>query len=163
GGGASPVRAGASGRGAAHDEPRVATGRTLMVLGDLPDPEQAAEALAVATAQGWPVVAAPFGVGDRSRVVPHGCLLLTVGDWLDAHPPDRVLVVGRCTLNRETGALLRRPGVRVEAVGPGGEWPDPSHVVQRVHSWQALADDPALLGRADAAWAEAWQSAGARM
>ncbi|HLS45010.1 MAG TPA: 2-succinyl-5-enolpyruvyl-6-hydroxy-3-cyclohexene-1-carboxylic-acid synthase [Ornithinicoccus sp.] len=160
---ASPAGTDASGRGTAHDEQPGTTGRTLMVLGDLPDPEQAAEALTVATAQGWPVVAEPFGVGDRSRVVPHGSLLLTAGDWLDAHPPDRVLVVGRCTLNRETGALLRRPGVRVEAVTTGGEWPDPSHVVQRVHTWQALADDPGLLCRADAAWAEAWQSAGARM
>src|SRR5690606_24475732 len=101
-------------------------------LGDLPDAHQAEEALAVAAAHGWPVVAEPFGAGDRSTVLPHGSLLLTATDWLQAHAPERVVVVGRCTLNRETGALLRRDGTSVEVVTPSGTWPDPSHVADRV-------------------------------
>lgn len=131
---------------------------TLMVLGDLPAPHLAEEALAVAVAQGWPVVAEPFGAGDRSTVLPHGSLLLTATDWLDTHAPERVLVVGRCTLNRETGALLRRGGVRVEAVTPTGSWPDPAHIVERVHDWSVLGGG-ALAGQ-DAGWAHAWRLAG---
>ena len=132
---------------------------TLLVLGDLPSPHLAAEALAVAVAQGWPVVAEPFGAGDRSTVLPHGSLLLTAGAWLDRHAPERVVVVGRCTLNRETGALLRRPGVRVEAVTATGTWPDPSHVVERVHEWSVLVTG-GVTGQ-DHGWAESWRAAGA--
>lgn len=131
---------------------------TLMILGDLLDPELARRALAAATAYDWPVVAEPFGAGDRSPVLPHGSLLLTAQDWVDRHLPDRVLVVGRCTLNRETGALLRRAGVRVEAVAGSDTWTDPSHVVARVHEWHALTTGE-LAGQ-DAEWARTWRSAG---
>ncbi|QDO87707.1 2-succinyl-5-enolpyruvyl-6-hydroxy-3-cyclohexene-1-carboxylic-acid synthase [Ornithinimicrobium ciconiae] len=131
---------------------------TLMVLGDLPDPVLAEQALAVAVEQGWPVVAEPFGAGDRSTVLPHGSLLLTATDWLDSHAPQRVLVVGRFTLNRETGALLRRTGTQVEAVTPTGTWSDPSHVVDRVHCWSALTQR-SLAGQ-DTEWARLWQRAG---
>ncbi|WP_114905593.1 2-succinyl-5-enolpyruvyl-6-hydroxy-3-cyclohexene-1-carboxylic-acid synthase [Ornithinimicrobium murale] len=145
-----------------HDRPvsvPESAGRaTLMVLGDLPTPHLAQESLAVAATQGWPVIAEPFGAGDRSTVLPHGSLLLTATDWLDTHAPERVLVVGRCTLNRETGALLRRNGVRVEAVTPSGTWPDPSHVVAQVHSWSALADG--TLAGQDRQWAQEWTGAG---
>nr|WP_281496724.1 2-succinyl-5-enolpyruvyl-6-hydroxy-3-cyclohexene-1-carboxylic-acid synthase [Ornithinimicrobium sp. F0845] len=136
---------------------------TLMVLGDLPDPRLAEEALTVAVARGWPVVAEPFGAGDRGTVLPHGSLLLTAEDWLDDHLPERVLLVGRCTLNRETGALLRRPAVRVEAVTPTGTWPDPSHAVAQVHPWGALAEwaaDEAGPPEAQGSWATLWHRAG---
>ena len=131
---------------------------TLMVLGDLPEPRLSEQALALAVAQDWPVVAEPFGAGDRSTVLPHGSLLLTAGDWLDAQPPERVVVVGRCTLNRETGALLRRDGIQVIAVAPSGTWPDPSHAVARVHAWEALTDG--TLAGQDEEWAQTWQRAG---
>nr|WP_306271177.1 2-succinyl-5-enolpyruvyl-6-hydroxy-3-cyclohexene-1-carboxylic-acid synthase [Ornithinimicrobium sp. HY1793] len=131
---------------------------TLFVLGDLPDPALAEQALAVAVAQDWPVIAEPFGAGDRSTVLPHGSLLLTATDWLDVHAPERVLVVGRCTLNRETAALLRRKEVRVEAVTPTGAWPDPSHIVEQVHPWSALGEG-ALAGQ-DTGWVQTWRRAG---
>jgi len=139
---------------------------TLMVLGDLPDPRLAEQALALAVSNGWPVVAEPFGAGDRSTVLPHGSLLLTATSWLGRHLPERVVVVGRCTLNRETGALLRRPGVRVEAVATGAEWADPSGVVAQVHPWDDLASG--ALAAADepertASWAWSWREAGARV
>lgn len=130
---------------------------TLMVLGDLPDVTLAEQALTVAVDHGWPVVAEPFGAGDRSTVVPHGSLLLTATDWLSDHAPKRVVVVGRCTLNRETGALLRRKGIDVVAVSPDGAWPDPSHIVQQVHDWSALTSG-ALAGQ-NSAWARTWGEA----
>ena len=145
---------------AQHGEPS-ADVSTLMVLGDLPHTALARQALAAAVANGWPVVAEPFGAGDRSTVLPHGSLLLTATDWLERHLPERVLVVGRCTLNRETGALLRRLGLRVEAVTPAGSWPDPSHAVARVHRWEALTDGT-LTGQ-DPDWASTWRGAGASL
>lgn len=112
--------------------------RTVVVLGDLPEPGLAAEAVELARAMGWPVVAEPFGAYDRAAVVPHGPLLLTATGWLDEHLPDRVVVVGRLTLTRDVAALLRRVDL-VECVTPLPDWPDPGARVARVHPWGALA------------------------
>ena len=139
-----------------EDEPR-----TLVLLGDLPDPASAARVAALAQDTGWPLLAEPFGAYDRSVAVPHGPLLLTAGDWLEQHRPRRVLLVGRVTLSRAVGVLLRHPGVRVEAVASGTDWPDPGHVVQRVHPWAALAGHEHLT--VDQEWAQAWRDAGARV
>ncbi|MGE9807415.1 2-succinyl-5-enolpyruvyl-6-hydroxy-3-cyclohexene-1-carboxylic-acid synthase [Janibacter sp. G1551] len=134
-------------------------GRTLVVVGDLPEPGQAAEAVAWAARRGYPVVAEPFGAHDRTLVLPHGPVLLGVSDWLDRHEPERVITIGRITLSRNVGALLRRPGVRVETVTPTPDWTDPSHVVAAAHPFAALAErKPATP---DAAWAAAWRDAGA--
>jgi 2-succinyl-5-enolpyruvyl-6-hydroxy-3-cyclohexene-1-carboxylate synthase len=140
-------------------------GRTLVLLGDLPDPALARRALRWAEDAGWPVLAEPFGVLPvGGTVVPHGVLLaarLAAGDpELESRlAPDRVLVVGRLTLFRELGALLRRPGTVVEQVSPAAAWTDPSHVVGRVHGAGVLGVPPA---RADGwqGWVDAWVGAG---
>ena len=150
--------------------------RTVVVVGDTRDPSTADRAVEWATRRGHPVIAEPFGSPVvRGAAVPHGPLLLTATAWLDAHAPDRVLVIGRPTLSRAVAALLRRPGVRVEVVSEGGQWPDPSHVAAQVHPASALAageppavtevpvatELPAAAGTpADAAWRETWHAAG---
>lgn len=135
--------------------------RTLVVLGDLPDPELTREALELLTDAGRPVVAEPFGAGRRGAVLPHGPLLLSDEHLLRDHPPARVLVVGRTTLSREVGALLRRPGLAVDIVAPPGPWADPWHVAVRVLPWETLA---ALLdGPVDASWAAAWHETADRL
>lgn len=145
--------------------------RTLMVLGDLPDPTMAAPALRFAELHGWPVVAEPFGAGDRGRVLPHGPLVLAAADWLEEHLPARVLVVGRVTLNREVAGLLRHAGVRVEAVSAASDWADPGHLLAEVHPWTELVaavaeaeDEVATWGArrpVDGTWAQAWQGVAA--
>ena len=70
-----------------------------------------------------------------------------------------MILVGRFTLNRETGALLRRAGVRVEAITASGTWPDPSHAIARAHPWSSLTDG-SLAGQ-DQVWAQHWDRAGA--
>ena len=124
-----PGAAQASGAGAS---PGVGPGeRTLVLLGDLPGADLSRRALAWAAAAGWPVLAEPFGVlpvGDH--VVPHAPLVAArvAGGSLPDLVPDRVVVVGRLTLFRELGALLRLPGVEVEHVSATPGWTDPSHV-----------------------------------
>ncbi|MFQ6172319.1 2-succinyl-5-enolpyruvyl-6-hydroxy-3-cyclohexene-1-carboxylic-acid synthase [Oryzobacter sp. R7] len=135
--------------------------RTLVVIGSTGDPRVALDAVAWARERGHPVVAEPFGpAAVREEAVPHGPLLLTATAWLDAHAPDRVLVVGRVTLSRAVGALLRRPGLRVEVVSEGGAWPDPSHVVGVVHGPDALrvGGGPAEESAHD--WVGIWGEAG---
>ena len=125
--------------GSAGATPLTEVARTLVVVGDTRDPALGERAVAWAAERGHPVVAEPFGsAAVRAEALPHGPLLLTAPDWLDAHAPARVVVVGRPTLSRAVGALLRRPGLRVEVVSEGGQWPDPSHVASAVHPPPAL-------------------------
>lgn len=140
--------------------------RTLVVVGDTGSVVSGQDAVTWAARRGYPVVAEPFaGPTARAGALPHGPLLLTASDWVDAHVPERVVVVGRVTLARPVAALLRRPGMRVEVVTAGTTWPDPSHVAERVHPWAALEADlresrePAARG----AWARAWDDAGRRI
>ena len=65
----------------------------------------------------WPVIAEPSsGIWGNDGQVRGGALLLGAADWLAAHRPDRVVVVGRPTLSRPVSALLADPEVRVETV-----------------------------------------------
>jgi 2-succinyl-5-enolpyruvyl-6-hydroxy-3-cyclohexene-1-carboxylate synthase len=134
--------------------------RTLVVLGDLPDPAMAAQVSALARASGWPLIAEPFGAHDRTAAVPHGPLLLTAGQWLAAHRPDRVLVVGRVTLSRPVGDLLRDPAVAVEIVSAVWPWPDPWHVASVVHPFEAVPGSIAAGRQVDEGWARQWAAAG---
>jgi 2-succinyl-5-enolpyruvyl-6-hydroxy-3-cyclohexene-1-carboxylate synthase len=137
--------------------------RTLVVLGDLPDPVMARDVTELARASGWPVIAEPFGAHDRSIVVPHGPLLLTAGGWLGRHLPGRVLVVGRVTLSRAVGDLLRNPTVSVEIVAAGSDWPDPSHVASVVHPFEVVRAAIAHGRQVEEEWAREWVGAGQRM
>nr|WP_159461850.1 2-succinyl-5-enolpyruvyl-6-hydroxy-3-cyclohexene-1-carboxylic-acid synthase [Kytococcus aerolatus] len=149
--------------------------RTLVLLGDTGSPARARAAQAGAAARGWPVVAEPFGRFGGDEAVPGGVHLLADETFLAEHAPERVLVVGRLTLHRAAGALLRRPGARVEVVTDAATWPDPGHRAERVHPWRWAgcgADGNAPTpARGDAApdghgpssaWARAWREAGER-
>ncbi|GGB74906.1 hypothetical protein N798_10105 [Knoellia flava TL1] len=133
--------------------------RTLVVLGDLsPSPVTSAQVVSWAASQSFPIIAEPFGDHVRDGVVPHGPLLLTDGDWLTEHLPDRVLVVGRMTLSRAVAGLLRNPDVRVEALSAQPQWSDPGHVAHVVHPLVELAGGSGPEG--DGAWASTWADAG---
>ncbi len=131
--------------------------RTLVLVGDLPDPVLADRAVEWARASGAPVVAEPFGSHPRDAVIPHGPALLGAEGWLADHLPERVVVVGRPTLARPVSALLRRPGIRVEAVTATSGWSDPSHVVSTVHALTVLQNPVPGIDRE---WAAAWTDAG---
>ena len=132
--------------------------RTLVVAGGAPGPWTAYAALA-AERRGWPVVAeasAGFGV----VAVPHGALLLSATDWLDAHVPDHVVVVGNPTLHRSVQRLLARPDVEVTVVSVTPRWPDAARSARRVVApgWlRAVADLP---GPVDEHLKQDWVDAG---
>ncbi|GAA2157456.1 2-succinyl-5-enolpyruvyl-6-hydroxy-3-cyclohexene-1-carboxylic-acid synthase [Pedococcus bigeumensis] len=163
----APAPAVAAGAPAVRDVSREPA-RTLVVVGDLPEPDQFDRAVRWATARGWPVLAEPCGTHPRGAVVAHGPLVLSDPSWLDEHAPDRVIAVGRLTLSRPVAALLRRPGVRVEAVGTHA-WIVSRPEVQAVHPTSVLdlpVDGEGLDGDAvsgEDGWAEAWAAAGDRV
>jgi 2-succinyl-5-enolpyruvyl-6-hydroxy-3-cyclohexene-1-carboxylate synthase len=136
--------------------------RTLVVVGDLPEPDQFDRAVRWATDRGWPVLAEPFGTHPRGDVVPHGPLVLSDARWLAQHAPDRVIAVGRLTLSRPVAALLRRPGVRVEAVGTHA-WIVSRPDVQVVHPTAVLDDPDGVAAVGDDDWVAAWHAAGGRV
>ena len=104
--------------------------RTVVVLGDSL-PAQAAAAVALAEARGWPVLAEPSApVEPGPAVLPGGDLVLGVPGFLDAHRPERVLLVGRTTLSRAVDRLLA--AAPLDAVATRGTWPDPGRQVARV-------------------------------
>jgi len=135
--------------------------RTLVLLGDLPDPAMAVEVIGLARAAGWPIIAEPFGAHDRRELLPHGPLLLTADEWLGGHLPDRVLVVGRITLSRAVGALMRHSAVTVEIVAAQTIWADPSHVASVVHPFAAVTASIPDSRQVDEQWAREWADAGA--
>ncbi|GGK82734.1 2-succinyl-5-enolpyruvyl-6-hydroxy-3-cyclohexene-1-carboxylic-acid synthase [Ornithinimicrobium pekingense] len=146
--------------------PTLAAGeRTVVLLGDLPEPQLTRRALDWAQEAGWPVLAEPFGVlPGGAHVVPHGVLVATRVAGADdpawaALRPDRVVVVGRLTLFRELAALSRLPGVRVEQVSAVPSWTDPGHVVHQVHPDDVLWEPPPRAPAAGS-WVASWVAAG---
>ncbi len=113
-----------SGWGATPPQPGEST---LVVLGDAPEPV-ARQAVEIAALARWPVVAEPV-TGAAWGALSAGVLLLGDAAWLGQHRPQRVLLVGRPTLDRATQDLLAHPEVWVEAVDPQGFFGDYVRVV----------------------------------
>jgi 2-succinyl-5-enolpyruvyl-6-hydroxy-3-cyclohexene-1-carboxylate synthase len=142
------------------DEPR-----TLVLAGDAP-PLLGLAAADLASRRGWPLVAEPSSGAWGTSCVESGALLLGDPEWLAAHLPERVLVVGRPTLSRAVAALLRRPEVAVDVVATGPRWADPGLVARRVLDRSQLwasgrpgeepVGDPELL----AAWLDSGRRVG---
>jgi len=130
--------------------------RTLMVVGDAP-PRMGQQALLLAESRGWPVLSEPSGNARRGpHALTTGPALVGVDGFLDVHRPERLLVVGRPTLDRAVLAMLRR--VPYDVVADSARWADPVRGAARVL--------PALpqLGThsrrdADPAWLAGWQGA----
>lgn len=149
------------GRGAVAGSGIAPVPKTLVLLGDLPAAHQSSELSALADAAGWPVMAEPFGAYRRGRVTPNGPLLLRAHQWVEEHLPERVLIGGRITLDREVARLLRNPAITVEAVTPLTSWADPGHVVRRVHDWDDIErSHQAVSSCVDRVWAAQWRAAG---
>ncbi|HYS35025.1 MAG TPA: 2-succinyl-5-enolpyruvyl-6-hydroxy-3-cyclohexene-1-carboxylic-acid synthase [Pseudonocardiaceae bacterium] len=134
--------------------------RTVLVVGDpVGQPDRITAASAAAAEAGWPVIAEPTGlsaaVAGGASVLANGSLLVNTGP---TPQPDEVVVVGRPTLSRGVGALLRAAGrVRVLATGP--DWTDPQRLAAEVvdHIADVPPPDPLWL----AEWLVANRAAGA--
>ncbi|NEK87114.1 2-succinyl-5-enolpyruvyl-6-hydroxy-3-cyclohexene-1-carboxylic-acid synthase [Blastococcus saxobsidens] len=127
--------------------------RTLVIAGD--GPLHAAPGLDGDVP--WPVVAEPSS-GRWGGALRGGVLLLGARDWLAAHRPDSVLVVGRPTLSRPVNALLADPAVTVETVSASPRWADAVRSSSRVSRLFIGAD-----GDVDTEWAATWRAAAERV
>ena len=127
--------------------------RTVVVLGDCAR-DVATAALELAQVRGFPVVAEPSaGARTGSCLVDAAELVLGAPGFLEAHRPDRVLVVGRPTLSRAVGRLISESPCDV--VCAFGGWPDTSRSAVRV-----LPAVPAAAGGVESGWLTSWLTAG---
>jgi 2-succinyl-5-enolpyruvyl-6-hydroxy-3-cyclohexene-1-carboxylate synthase len=124
--------------------------RTVLVLGDA-DAASTAAALALAGVRGWPVVAEPSSGAAGANVVAAAELVLGVEGWLEAHRPERVLVVGRPTLSRAVGRLVA--SAPSDVVPLTGVW--------SVSASRVLPGIPSAAGGLDPTWLSRWLAAGA--
>jgi len=128
--------------------------RTVVVLGDGPA-ETAAAAVSLAQRRGWPVVAEPSsGARPTPELLAVPELVLGAPGWLDAHRPERVLVVGRPTLSRAVGRLIA--GSASDVVASSAWWPDASRSAARVLPGVPVASG----GDVDGGWLPVWRRAG---
>jgi 2-succinyl-5-enolpyruvyl-6-hydroxy-3-cyclohexene-1-carboxylate synthase len=122
--------------------------RTLVVAGDGPvrsDPS------------GMPLIAEPSsGLWGGPGGLRAGALLLGAPEWLAAHRPERVVVLGRPTLSRPVSALLADPAVQVETVPSSVRWADAGRTSARVAG--SLEPGPPSDG-----WTAVWQDAASRV
>ena len=128
--------------------------RTVVVVGDAV-PAATAAALALAEARGWPVVAEPSANAGGGGLLHVAELVLDAPGFLEAHRPDRVLVVGRPTLSRAVGRLVA--SAPADVVAHGDHWSDASGRAARVLPAVPRADG---AGEVDASWLPSWKSAG---
>jgi 2-succinyl-5-enolpyruvyl-6-hydroxy-3-cyclohexene-1-carboxylate synthase len=138
----------AEGRAPVERVPVVGQPRTLVVAGDGP---------VRPVLPGVPLIAEPSsGLWGAPGGLRAGALLLGAGDWIAAHRPDRVVVLGRPTLSRPVSALLADSSVRVETVPSSARWADAGRN-------SALVGQSLDAGSAPDAWATAWQEAACRV
>jgi 2-succinyl-5-enolpyruvyl-6-hydroxy-3-cyclohexene-1-carboxylate synthase len=135
------------------------TARTVVIVGD-DRPDRIAAVTRIATAAGWPVIAEPTGapavLAAGGPLLSCGSLLLNAGELAEELRPDSAIVVGRPTLTRGVGRVLRSAGV-VYAVGEYPQWTDPQHVVALATPWLAQSD--VRLPAPDPDWLPAWRRA----
>ncbi len=130
--------------------------RTVVVLGDGP-PGPAIAALELAHVRDFPVICEPSaGAHVAHSVVDLPELVLGSPGFLDAHRPERVLVVGRPTLSRAVGALIA--GSPTDVVGSVDGWPDTSRTAARV--LPGVPVPGGKFGAFDNTWLDTWQTAG---
>jgi len=124
---------------------------TVVLAGD----RSPAQALDLARATGWPLLAEPSsGVRTAAGVGAGGPyrLLLELADLGGA--VRRAVVFGRPTLSRPVTRLLERDDVEVVVVSPYPAWPEPGRPVRRVHAVAARAAD------GEQEWGDRWRRAG---
>ncbi len=131
--------------------------RTLVVVGDAP-PEWGLRAVRLAESRGWPVLSEPSGnarTGPNSLTLGH---LLLDFEEAPGRRPDRVLVVGRPTLDRRVLGLLADSEIDVVTATPTARWADAPRTSSRILT---AVPEPGDHKPVDPSWVEHWRTADA--
>ena len=135
-------------------------GRSLVVLGDMPTPDDARRVLDWAAEHRLPVLAEPFGPHPRPGAVRHGVLVAGVASFVDGHLPEAVVVAGRPTLSRAFSALIRQSAAELAVVDTGLEFDVPGRPTRRVPLAELARLSVGGVDRDRERWLETWLEAG---
>ncbi len=147
---ASPAPLAVQNATAPDPTPLPAGRRTLALAGDA----AGADAHALATAAGWPLLAEPSSGARLPGALAHYVALLADGLAATA---ERVVVFGHPTLSRPVSRLLARSDVEIVVVTPTARWTDVAGTAAQIT--RAIA--PAAPAASDLAWLNTWQDADA--
>ncbi len=125
----------------------------VVVVGD--DAQDAAAAVALAEAAGWPLLAEPQSGARRGpNAISTYRYLLSHRDTRRRLMPELVVSVGRPGLSKEIQGLLRDVGELI-VVDPHDDWADPSRSAARLLRQLPTPEGP----RCDPSWLRRWRGA----
>ena len=133
--------------------------RTLLIAGD--GPAFWGGIAAANVERLWPVIAEPSSGAWTGGALRGGPFLLGAHDWLEAHLPERVVVLGRPTLSRPVSRLLADNRVRVEVTSATTRWADAARSAATIGA--NFAARPPERGDVDGGWALEWRRAANRV
>jgi 2-succinyl-5-enolpyruvyl-6-hydroxy-3-cyclohexene-1-carboxylate synthase len=136
--------------------------RGLVIVGDIDDPEDAAAAIELSEACGWPLHSEPSGSARTGKfTLAHFSLLTADPDYITAHNPDIVVTVGKIGLSRGVLATVRAATTHLHAeTQRTAMWPDPTRSAMAVlGSVPAPPEETELPGASD--WLDGWLMADA--
>lgn len=102
--------------------------RGLIIVGDIDDPEDAAAAIELSEACGWPLHSEPSGMARAGKfTLAHFSLLTSTPAFVAAHTPDVVVTVGKVGLSRGVLQTVRNARLHLHAEPQRmATWPDPT-------------------------------------
>jgi 2-succinyl-5-enolpyruvyl-6-hydroxy-3-cyclohexene-1-carboxylate synthase len=128
------------------------TRRGVLVVGD--GARNVKRYVAAASMAGWPVLSEPTGgarYGDHALSSYH--FLLGVPEFVDRHPPEVVVTLGKPGLSRPLLSFLRRAGEHIVVAPSLARWPDPVRSATQVAQEVEI---PVVAG--DDAWLKSWRA-----
>ncbi len=134
----------------------------LIIVGDIDDKEDAAAAIELSEACGWPLHSEPSGMARTGKfTLAHFSMLTDNPDFVTAHTPDLVITVGKVGLSRGELAIVRNAGQHLHAEPSRTmNWPDPTRTAAAVlGSVPAPPEDTEVPGASD--WLDGWLMADA--
>ena len=133
--------------------------RGVIVCGDVPNPEVAQQAKALAAGCGWPIICEPSGnTLDAPSAIPHASVLLADRSFRGSHIPELVLTIGRFGISRPTVEFVQSANHHVAIRIGGKDRPDPCRTAGLV--LEAVPRVPEVPIAADTSpWLAEWLSA----
>lgn len=136
--------------------------RGLIVVGDIDDVEDAAAAIELSEACGWPLHAEPTGFARTGKyTLAHFSLLTSSPEFVAAHTPDLVVTIGKVGLDRGVMAMIRSAHLHLHAETQRTmDWPDPTRTAAAVlASVPGPPEETELPGESE--WLDGWLMADA--
>jgi 2-succinyl-5-enolpyruvyl-6-hydroxy-3-cyclohexene-1-carboxylate synthase len=131
------------------------TRRGVLVVGD--GAANVKRYVAAASMAGWPVLSEPTGgarYGDHALSSYH--FLLGVPEFVERHPPEVIVTLGKPGLSRPLLSFLRRADEHIVVAPSLARWPDPVRSATQVAQEVEI---PVVAG--DDAWLKSWRVADA--